>query len=201
MRHSGSCIVTQPMKLMTCGLLPWPISFMVSISCRKSVLSLPVAESGEGAGQWKCISLTTLYHNKIIALFNGICAIVWNDITIQNYQYSLYYVTGADGYIAGVSHSCYSVKAISRSLPTFEHLDGDNDTHGVLHPSRIREGSTHHPPVHLTKTTLSKLWVCLNILYRNLPVISHRICNGGRNLNVIMPKITNKIIVAKKWSW
>ena len=43
MRHSGSFRVTQPISEMTWGLLPLAICFMVSISLRKSVRSLPVA--------------------------------------------------------------------------------------------------------------------------------------------------------------
>lgn len=52
MRQRGSCTVTHPMKVMTCGLLPSAIFFMVSISFRKSVLSLPVAVSVQQLESW-----------------------------------------------------------------------------------------------------------------------------------------------------
>ena len=46
MRQSGSWMVTQPTRPTTWGLFPLAIFFMVSISWRKSVLSLPVALAG-----------------------------------------------------------------------------------------------------------------------------------------------------------
>lgn len=55
MRQSGSWMVTQPTKPTTCGLFPLAIFFIVSISCRKSVLSLPVALAVMwGGGVYTC---------------------------------------------------------------------------------------------------------------------------------------------------
>ena len=46
--------MAHPMKVITCGLFPWATFFIVSISCKKSVRSLPEAlpeTSQQGVGE------------------------------------------------------------------------------------------------------------------------------------------------------